>query len=213
MAPYYKNASGTPNYKSVFAPISFGAAICGAKYQTSVYTDYKFNLNEWYLITLQLESTSTFASAAQTLNVKMFVNNSQENIAKCLGIAWKQGSKLGLNGPNSVKRKQGVVAGQPGFYNCLTGGTVSNASSQNITYNYFMNLSRLNCVSYSPILKFGAQGVSNSGFNNGSNLPILSANGHSSTFQVGSSVNFGQVYIYNTTFDSSLYTQFRSLYS
>lgn len=212
MAPYYKNASGTPNYKSVFSPISFGAAICCAKYQTSVYTDYKFNLNEWYLITIQLQSNSTFASSAQTLNVKMFVNNSQENIAQCLGIAWKQQAKYGSTGYSKKKRAQGFVAGQPGFYNCATGGTVSNASSQSITYNYFMNLSRLNCISYSPILQFG-NGVSAIGGNNGTNTPVQSALKHSSTFQVGSSINFGQTYIYNTAFNSSLYTQFRSLYS
>ena len=213
MAPYYKNASGTPNYKSVFSPISFGAAICCAKYQTSVYTDYKFNLNEWYLITIQLQSNSTFASASQTLNVKMFVNNSQENIAKCLGIAWKQKAKYGSTGHSKIKRAEGYVAGQPGFYNCATGGTVSNASSQSITYNYFMNLSRLNCISYSPILQFGYQGVGAIGGNNGTNTPGQSTTGHSSTFQVGSSINFGQTYIYNTAFNSSLYTQFKSLYS
>ena len=208
MAPYYKNFSGTPNYKSVFAPISFGAAICCAKYQASVYTDYKFNLNEWYLLTIQLESNSNFSTTSQTLNVKMFVNNSQENIAKCLGIAWKQNSK----GTSRVKRSQGIVAGQPGFYNCATGGTVSNASSQSITYNYFMNLARLNCISYSPILQFGNNGVG-FGSNNSSNQPVQSSVYHSSTLQVGSSINFGQTYIYNTTFNSSLYTQFKSLYS
>ena len=212
MAPYYKDANGTPNYKSVFAPISFGAAICCAKYQASVYTDYKFNLNEWYLLTIQLESNSNFSTTSQTLNVKMFVNNSQENIAKCLGIAWKQNSRYGSTGSPKVKRAQGIVAGQPGFYNCATGGTVSNASSQSITYNYFMNSSRLNCTSYSPILQFVQSGVSSNG-NEGTNPPIQSSGYHSSTFQVGSSINFGQTYIYNTTFNSSLYTQFRSLYS
>jgi hypothetical protein len=213
MAPYYKNASGTPNYKSVFSPISFGAAICCAKYQTSVYTDYKFNLNQWYLLTIQLQSNSTFASSAQTLNVKMFVNNSQENIAQCLGIAWKQNASVGSTGHSKIKRAEGFVAGQPGFYNCATGGTVSNASSQSITYNYFMNLARLNCISYSPILQFGGQGVSAIGGNNGTNPPYQCSSYHSSTFQVGSSINFGQTYIYNTTFNSSLYTQFNSLYS
>ena len=208
MAPYYKNASGTPNYKSVFSPISFGAAICCAKYQASVYTDYKFNINEWYLLTVQLESNSNFESGGQTLNVKMFVNDSQENIAKCLGIAWSQNSK----GTSRVKRRQGIVAGQPGFYNCLTGGTLSNASSQSIYYENFMNLARLNCISYSPILQFGDSGVGQNP-NNGTNQPVQSKLGHSSTLQVGSSINFGQTYIYNTAFKSSLYTQFKSLYS
>ena len=209
MAPYYKNASGTPNYKSVFSPISFGAAICCHIYRTSVYTDYKFNLNEWYLLTLQLESNTTFDSTNQNLNVKMFVNDSQENIATCLGIAWKQHS----SGGSRVKRRSGRVAGQPGFYNCNTGGTVSNSSSQSISYNSFMNLARLNCISYSPILQFPQPGVTNRTGNSNGTTPILSANIHNNTLQVGSSINFGQTYIYSTAFNSSLYTQFRSLYS
>jgi hypothetical protein len=211
MAPYYKNASGTPNYKSIFTPISFGAAICGAGQQQSVYTNYKFNLNEWYLLTIQLESSSTFAFAIQNLNVKMFVNNSQENIAKCDGIAWSQnhGHVSHYGAYQSVKRKNGGVAAQPGFYNRVTGGTIPNASSQILGgYTTFMDLSRLNCISYSPILQFG-NGVSQNVNTNG-NLPSLYGN---NLVGRGSSINFGQTYIYNTTFNSSLYTQFNSLYS
>ena len=217
MAPYYKNASGTPNYKSIFSPISFGAAIVCRHYQASVYTDYKFNLNQWYLLTIQLQSNSTFASAAQTLDVKMFVNNSQENIAKCLGVAWQQNKGIirDSNGDylrsQNAKRKTGLVAGQPGFYNCSTGGTVSNASSQSITYNYFMNLARLNCISYSPILTFG--GGLHYNYNSGNVTPYQFGGGGSNLCQVGSSINFGQTYIYNTAFNSSLYTQFKGLYS
>ena len=217
MAPYYKNASGVTNYRSTFSPISFGAAICCRYYQTSVYTDYKFNLNEWYLLTIQLQSASTFASTTQSINVKMFVNNSQENITQCAGIAWNQKSKTLSpstygSGHSKVKRAEGLVAGQPGFYNCATGGTVENASSQSILYYYFMNLARLNCISYSPMLQFGGITYNyNDGYTTGANQ-ISNARG-SNFFQVGSSINFGQTYIYNTTFNSSLYTQFNSLYS
>ena len=73
-----------------------------------------------------------------------------------------------------------------------------------------MNLARLNCISYSPILQFNS--VNYNG-NEGTNTPVQSVTDHSSTLQVGSSINFGQTYIYNTTFNSSLYTQFKSLYS
>ena len=76
-----------------------------------------------------------------------------------------------------------------------------------------MNLARLNCISYSPILQFDYQGVGNIGGNNGTTAPRQCSTIHNSTFQVGSSINFGQTYIYNTTFNSSLYTQFNSLYS
>jgi hypothetical protein len=147
----------------------------------------------------------------------MFVNNSQENIAKCLGVAWSQnkGHSDSFNGFQLPKRKTGLVAGQPGFYNCLTGGTISNASSQTITYNYFMNLARLNCISYSPTLYFGLsqdQASVNSNQNNGIILPIYYQNSHK-MYRQNSSINLGQTYIYNTIFNSSLYTQFNSLYN
>ena len=215
MAPYYKNANNIPNYKTIFSPISFGVAICGTKQQTSVYTDYKFNLNQWYLLTIQLQSDSTFASAKQNINVKMFVNSSQENIAWGDGIAWannngKIGNKNRTGGPTvryqPNKRKIGAVAGQPGFYNCASGGTIANANSQQLSYTTFMDLSRLNCISYSPVLQFGG-GI---GGNPNSNGSLPSIQGKINT--KGTSIDFGQTYIYDTIFNATLYNQFKGLY-
>jgi hypothetical protein len=209
MAPYYLNSAGNYTYKSVFSPISFGAAICTQTYIQTVYTDYKFNLNEWYLITLQLESNTTFNNNQQTLNVKMFVNNSQENIASCLGIAWRQSSFFGQQRRSFRKRYEGKVAAQPGFANRATGGTIYNSSSLNLLFNNFFNLSKLNYASFSPIKTFGPV---SSNPNDGINPPINSSPGASS-YKMSSSVNFGQLYIYNKPFNNSIYQNFRSLYT
>jgi hypothetical protein len=218
MAPYYKNANNIPNYKTIFSPISFGVAICGSRQQQSVYTDYKFNLNQWYLLTIQLQSDSTFASAKQNINIKMFVNNSQENIAKCDGIAWANNNGIignkNRNGGAPVryqpnKRKNGSVAGQPGFYNCAGGGTIPNGSSQQHTYTTFMDLSRLNCISYSPILQFFGGIGSNS--NSNGNLPSIQGSTNKVNTK-GTSIDFGQTYIYDTIFNATLYNQFKGLY-
>ena len=205
MAPYYIDSDNVYNYKSVFSPISFGAAICTQTYIQTVYTDYKFNLNEWYLITLQIKGNSTFNNIQQTLNVKMFVNDSQENIASCLGIAWRQKN----NRPPIRKRYQGIVASQPGFANRATGGTIYNSSSLNLLFNNFFNLSKLNYASFSPIKIFGPV-YSNS--NNGINSPTNSSP-NSSFYKMSSSVNFGQLYIYTKPFNNSIYQNFRSLYT
>jgi hypothetical protein len=211
MAPYYLDGAGEYTYKSVFSPISFGAAICTRTYIQTVYTDYKFNLNEWYLITLQLESNTTFNNNQQTLNVKMFVNNSQENIASCLGIAWRQSSFFGQQRGSFRKRYEGKVAAQPGFANSIGADTgfAVNAASQTLIYNNFFNLSKLNYASFSPIKTFG---VVYENPNNGVNLPINSSPGASS-YKMSSSVNFGQLYIYNKPFNNSIYQNFRSLYT
>ena len=209
MAPYYLNSAGNYTYKSVFSPISFGAAICTRTYIQTVYTDYKFNLNEWYLITLQIEGSATFDTRLQNLNVKMFVNNSQENIASCLGIAWRQNSSYGNTGDEYRKRYQGKVAAQPGFVNRATGGTIYNSSSLNLLFNNFFNLSKLNYASFSPIKIFGPV---SSNPNNGINPPINSSP-TTSFYKMSSSVNFGQLYIYNKPFNNSTYQNFRSLYT
>ena len=211
MAPYYLDSAGDYTYKSVFNPISFGAAICTQTYIQTVYTDYKFNLNEWYLITLQLESNTTFNNNQQTLNVKMFVNNSQENIASCLGIAWRQNSSYGNTGHSYRKRYQGKVAAQPGFANSIGANTsfAVNAASQTLIYNNFFNLSKLNYASFSPIKTFGPV---SSNPNDGINPPINS-NPNSSFYKMSSSVNFGQLYIYTKPFNNSIYQNFRSLYT
>lgn len=208
MAPYYIDSDNVYNYKSVFSPISFGAAICTRTYIQTVYTDYKFNLNEWYLITLQLEGSATLNNKQQTLNVKMFVNDSQENIAACRGIAWRQSANYGNTGPSYRKRYQGIVAAQPGFKNRATGGTIYNNSSLNLLFNNFFNLSKFNYASFSPIKTFGPV---NFNVNDGINPPINSSD--SSFYKFSSSVNFGQLYIYTKPFNNSIYQNFRSLYT
>lgn len=211
MAPYYLDSAGDYTYKSVFNPISFGAAICTRTYIQTVYTDYKFNLNEWYLITLQIKGNSTLNNKQQILNVKMFVNDSQENIASCLGIAWRQNSSNGNTGNSYRKRYQGKVAAQPGFANSIGANTsfAVNAASQTLIYNNFFNLSKLNYASFSPIKTFGPV---SSNPNDGINPPINS-NPNSSFYKMSSSVNFGQLYIYTKPFNNSIYQNFRSLYT
>ena len=217
MAPYYLNNNNVKNYKTTFQPISFGAAIAGPKKIYSVYTDYKFNLNQWYLVTLQIQTSSNFSAAYQDVTTKMFINEVQENIAQYNGIAWRQ--QWNLNTATTThslpKRKRGAVAAQPGFLNRATGGVVSNASSQTIILKYFPNLTNLNYISYSPFKTFitgGSRGIT-SNTNDGSTNPRFLSNRTPNQYQQGSGINFGQTYIYTTTFNTDLYTQFRYLYN
>lgn len=217
MAPYYLNNSNVKNYKTTFTPISFGAAIAGPKKMYSVYTDYKFNLNQWYLVTLQIQTSSNFSILSnQTVTTKMFINGIQENIAQYNGTAWRQQHHLNSSRSSTVpRRKRGAVAAQPGFLNRSTGGVVSNASSQTITLKYFPDLTNLNYISYSPLKTFiinGSRAIT-SNTNDGSTNPRYILANNSSQYQKGSGINFGQTYIYTTAFNTDLYTQFKSLYN
>jgi len=213
MAPYYLNNNNIKNYKSIFTPISFGAAISGPKKIYSVYTDYKFNLNQWYLVTYQIQSNDNFSNlVAQSITAKIFVNEIQENIAACNGIAWRQSHRQNTSRTATTvpKRKRGAVAAQPGFLNRATGGVVPNFSSQSIYLKSFPDLTNLNYISYSPIKTFGSSYFrAKNGVTNPSNV-----GGRSTTqYQIGSGINFGQTYIYNTAFDPNIYTQFKTLYT
>ena len=152
------------------------------------------------------------------ISILKCLNNSQENIAKCDGIAWANNNGIignkNRNGGAPVryqpnKRKNGSVAGQPGFYNCASGGTIPNGSSQQHTYTTFMDLSRLNCISYSPILQFFG-GIGSNPNSNG-NLPSIQGSTNKVNTK-GTSIDFGQTYIYDTIFNATLYNQFKGLY-
>jgi hypothetical protein len=208
MAPYYRNNRHVYNYKSIFNPISLGVSIGGEKYCTTVYTDYKFNTNKWYLITLQLQSDSDFSVVNQNLSVKLFINDIQENIAQVKGIAWRQnGGKNGSGGHYSLKRAIGKAAGQPGFLEVNTGVAVSYSNVQNINIKQFFNLSTLNYISYSPIKIFNTDIP-----NNGTNTPKL-LDLKTGFYSHNSSINYGQLYIYNKIFDKTLYDNFKNKYS
>jgi hypothetical protein len=205
MAPYYTDDNDAL-YKSVFEPISFGVSIKSYSndkiWVESVYTDYKFNLNKWYLVTIQLDSNSNMSVLTnQTMNKKIFVNGIQENVAYYGGIPWNYRSSSNNTDGTSIqsRRKRGAVAGGPGFYNCYSRGVVNNFPSVLTTFRHFFNLANLNYISFSPIKKFIGDGSSK--------MP-------KSFFPYkGSGINFGQTYIYNKQYDNTLYTNFKSLYS
>jgi hypothetical protein len=215
MGPYYLDSSNNKTYKSVFEPISFGASIspqAGGK-TNSVYTDYKFYLNTWYLLTLELNFIGDWLHNINIIS-KFFVNGVQENVAVFEGTAWSQRNR---HLANRKRRYAGYVAAQPGFVNRATGSAISNAQSQTLPIKLFFDIRNLNYVSFSPnkTFQWGTVMDDQGNYNDGNNAPRLYsiAEGRGEpVYQVGTGINFGQVYIYNDKFDAYLYDQFCYLY-
>jgi hypothetical protein len=214
-APYYKDIYGNITYKSVFEPISFGVKIQGFNTINSnanihsIYTDYKFSLNKWYLLTLQLEGDLTFPGDFTTpsdilfpMTNKFFVNGVQENIGISKGNIFSRNSKSQHwhnKGTFRFKpRTNGVIATHPGFLN-YNNVLVNNSTSVMSTFNLYtrknpntlkpINLSKLNNINFSPTKLSLSQYFCNSG------------------------INFGLIYIYNSEYNNSLYTSFKHLYT
>lgn len=209
MAPYYVDKHRKKNFVSVYEPFSFGVALKNEKHCKSVYTDYKFKLKTWYLITVEITSNTTFNNYNQNLITKIYVNNENELITEAYGIAWKErNNSPGLHNKIQTKRKSGQVACFPGF-KTYSYSTIPSYYQKNILFNNFFDLSRLNYISFSPIIGFdNTQGNINNGLNNPKNYNLIS-----SKEKINSNIQFGGLYIYNSIFNSSLYDNFKTLYN
>lgn len=201
MAPYYLDSNNNYVYKSVFEPLSLGVDIGGARTK-SICTDYKFNLNKWYNLTLELTSDTNFSKGKQFIVTKFYVNGELEEVTESNGIAWREhqskSSKL-------IKRKNGHVISGPGFLT-RTGKIAQHTSSRELMFSYFMDLSRLNHISYSPIKIFPSM------HNNGGNEATAGGGKSSGKYQNNSNIDFGQLLIYSNKFDKKLYDAFKSSY-
>jgi len=200
-APYYLDSNGEPTYKFVFEPISIGVAISSGGHIKTIYTDYKFYLNQWYFLTVELNSDSTFYNKKQFVNTKLYVNDIQEQVVEATGIPWRQ-HKSDSNA--AVKRRDGYVCTEPGFVT-HRGKQLQSHDSRTFLFNNFMDLTKLNYISYSPIKVF-------SGKNDGINQPTSGGSKHGGKYQTNSNIDFGQLYIYSSGFNKILYDNFKTLY-
>ena len=205
MAPYYRDKDNVYVYKSIFEPFSIGIAIGTRKHCRSIYTDYNFNLNKWYLITLQIESDSNFNNTKQLITTKMYINDELQEVAESYGMAWREHKRDQTKLGN--KRMFGLVATQPGFSYKHGNNTFIHSNLITMLFKQFLNLDKLNYINYSPIKVFGPNindGIN--GYGSGNQL-------QDSKYQTNSSIDFGQLYIYDKGFDSTIYLNYKNMYN
>lgn len=216
MAPYYRDTFNvdTP-YKLSFEPISFGVVIAVPTFSTSIYTDYKFLLNTWYLLTVEISSTVALSTVPMNVTQKLFVNGVQETTASYRGIPWFDRNTTHVSKIRPMSRPTGKVAGQPGFYNVNDGSSQSTAASWTSYFSNWINLKNLNHVSYSPvsIFKNNASAIVLYTNNNMATNPPSKSGLRWHTQCTNTGVDVGQLFIHSKSFDSAIYTNFKYLYT
>ena len=186
MAPYWRDNTGASTYQYKYSPFSFCLAMnTGPGFGTQfVYTDYKFKLGQWYLVTVNFKYLNDDPA------ISMYVNDQLEPIAWSLGRPWARRRKqansdyYNKNMPRT-KRRGGWIAGGPGFLPADTGSPVASSTTRTLLSgrdsNFFaVRLVDLYSITYSPI---GGR-INNK----------------------GQEIQFGKTFIYQRPFDQSLYT-------
>lgn len=215
MAPYYLDAGGAPIYKFQMSPISLGVVIAGKGDQgasnapVSIYTDYQYNLNQWYMVTVHLQSTD-FTDYTSTKNIKFYVNNTLVECAFYKGIPWKTRTYAGYhnksrrnqNSPYYVNTSDSGIATQPGFLR-HDGNTQPSAPQYNYVFKHrFPNIAEMNHASFSPVVVYAG------------NTTFSNPNGTKNRARQNSRVDFGELNIYTGTSDniSTLYSNTSRFY-
>jgi len=218
MAPYYIY-NNYPTYKTLYEPFSFVTSISfnstsdygwlenGSDNSFSLYTDYSYELNKWYMVTLVINSEDHNFGNYGFYNFKMYIDENQVNISVSDNrlITNEPKKKFYYHGEvfssitySQTKRKSGLVAAGPNFIN-NSGETVSNYSEiERYINSTKFDFDNLNCVSYSPIKakQYLIRGGKISG--------LVSRN---------SGIDFGKIYIYKNLYDiNNIYNRDKNIY-
>lgn len=197
MAPYYIKNDGDFN-KYAFSPFSFGVRLSygdsehrGAGKSDSIYTDYKFNLGEWYLLTMEISEIERGIDVTSFL-LKLYVNDQLEATAVTDAAPWARSNysykSTGLYAKHHNKRRGGRVAAEPGFLPATVGGgkpldKIKNSTTHGFNRRRFIDLTGLTRIEYSPI----------------SSINRIKYHGQD--------VAFGKTFIYLSPFSESVYQQ------
>lgn len=163
ISPYYRKSDDSKPYKGTYTPFSLGVFIYNGKYPISLYTDYTYQLNTWYMMTLKIEGDLTNTDRKQQLLLTLYINENIISTAIYQGRLWsqKQRSKSGR------RSKKQVIATSPEFLDFYN-NTVISKTTHGINFKKFLNLFEMNYVSFSPTVTFSNNnGINQPGGKNG----------------------------------------------
>jgi hypothetical protein len=192
IGPYYRKSDDSKPYKGIYVPFSLGVFINNGTYPVSLYTDYAYQLNTWYMVSLKIEGDLTNTDRKQQYALTLYINGENVSTAIYHGRLWslKQRSRSGHQ-----NRKQ-VIATSPGFadfYNNI----ITNKSQHYLNFKKFINLFEMNYVSFSPTVTFGG----NVRYNTGISQPY-----HNNKFPfTNSRIDFGRLTIDQNSTPLELY--------
>ena len=193
IAPYYRNSDNNYIYKTQFDPISLGVCIgFDGGYMVSLYTDYKFRLETWYMVTVEITSEN-FSDPSSTKNVSMYVNNNNEYTGLFIGKPWSSKANQRNKRINDYSRNAGYngyhLAVFPGF-KLFNAEGLRATQTWNLLFNNFVNIYEMNYASFSPIR--GISGNTNS---------VQTIDKYGNDTKLNSRIDFGRIDIYGGDFN------------
>jgi hypothetical protein len=189
IAPYYKDSDNNYINQYRFDPISLGVCIgFDGGYMVSLYTDYKFRLETWYMVTVEITSEN-FSDPSSYKNVKMWVNNNNQETALFLGKPWSSKANQRNRRSNNYDRTAGFggqrLAVFPKFTTYWPIREFKTNQIWNLLFNNFVNIYEMNYASFSPIR--GISGNTNS---------VQTINKYGNDTKLNSRIDFGRIDIY-----------------
>jgi hypothetical protein len=200
IAPYYTDGVNFEGlYKGVFSPFSFGVCISNYKHPVSLYTDYSFQLETWYMLSVEITfEAGTINQADSVKGVRLWVDNKAQQTALFLGKPWRNRitnyGKNNINKGNSGGLRRGnIFANVPGFLD-YNKNSIPSSEWHSIYFNSFVNITEMNYASFSPIKYFDSN---NPNFiNNSIHQPHSYSTSTSNAAVYNSRIDFGALNIY-----------------
>jgi hypothetical protein len=198
IAPYYTDGVNFEGlYKGVFSPFSFGVCISNYKYPVSLYTDYSFQLETWYMLSVEITFEAGAVNQAESVKgVRLWVDDKAQPTALFLGKPWgnkiKNTGKTNRNKGNSGGARSGnIFANVPGFLD-YNKNSIPSSELHNIYFNSFVNIAEMNYASFSPIKRFNLDTI-----NNGIHQPLSYSTLSTNAAVYNSRIDFGALNIYS----------------
>ena len=207
MAPHYIH-NDSPDYYFQYSPFSFSCTVTFPSNNATTingnyaprcyswYTNFEFSLGTWYFVQLRFRSgADNLIQYPLEVTAMMYVNNVQKNLMshKSKVVSNRgSGSQTQANIRASSRYMDQVATG-PG-YKTKSGSDITYALESPYQFNAFPDLRNLNHISFSPVWTTPGLGNRNSTQMTG----------------VGSGIDFGQFYIYNT-YDINPFTGYSNI--
>lgn len=202
LCPYYRTQATGSNYKGIYAPIAFSFGFKFNSYSFSFTTDYKFNLDDWY--TLAIEVYKATSQSPGTKQFRVFINGELQNVTMNRGLDWNlrrlQANNLRQNYNRATYNTRGnsVIHARPGFV-AADGSVKTNQNEWDVNkVPYFtsspvdFNIPNMNFTPTEIIL--GSDNTRNVG-----------------TYSRANGIHYGPLMIYRDFHNNKVYEQFKTL--
>lgn len=201
LCPYYRTSSTGDDYKGIYVPFAFSFGFTYQQSSFSFTTDYKFNLNDWYILAIEVHNATT--AWGTNKKFRIFINGELQNVTFNRGLDWNwrelkaNSSRENYTYSTYNTRKNSAIHARPGFIT-NSGHIKTNLSVWDVSQITSSVDNRV--VSHVPNINFTPNQIK-LGPDDSYRRGFINANG----------VHYGPLMIYRDFYNNKVYEQFRTL--